>query len=174
MCLVSLVTILPLYLVDELHLSLFARGFHISLLIAIGLVAKPMAAHMSDRWGRKQILVPGLVWSCTMALLLIPFGHGFGLMIFIALLGLFLYPDQPILTAATLEIVGRDVSATALGIATFASFAMSATAPLIAGGLYQSFGMAYTLYFIAALFAVGAVVFALLPLDRRNKQDPYP
>jgi sugar phosphate permease len=109
-----------------------------------------------------------------MALLLIPFGHGFGLTVFIALLGLFLYPDQPILTAATLEIVGLDVSATALGIATFASFVMSATAPLIAGGLYQSFGMAYTLYFIAALFAAGAVVLALLPLDSRGEQDPYP
>jgi MFS family permease len=174
MCLVSLVTTLPLYLADDLHLGLFARGFHISLLIAIGLVVKPIAAHMSDRWGRKQILVPGLVWSCTITLLLIPFGQGLGLTIVIALLGVFLYPDQPILTAATLEIVGRDVSATALGIVTFASFVMSATAPLIAGGLYQSFGMAYTLYFIAALFAAGALVFALLPLDSRNKQDPYP
>ena len=171
MALVSLVTILPLYLADDLNLSLFARGFHISLLIAIGLVAKPIAAHMSDRWGRKQILVPGLVWSCAIALLLIPFGHGFGLTISIALLGLFLYPDQPILTAATLEIVGRDVSATALGITTSASFAMSATAPLIAGALYQSFGMTYTLYFIAALFAAGAVVLALLPLGNRDKQN---
>ena len=95
-------------------------------------------------------------------------------MVFIALLGLFLYPDQPILTAATLEIVGRDVSASALGVTTFASLVMSATAPLIAGGLYQSFGMAYTLYFIAALFAAGAVVFALLPLDSRSEQGPYP
>lgn len=172
MALVSLVAILPLYLADDLNLSLFARGFHISLLIAVGLVAKPVAAHISDRWGRKQVLAPGLVWSCSMALLLIPFGDGVGFTIFIALLGLFLYPDQPILTAATLEIVGRDVSATALGITTFASFAMSATAPLIAGALYQSYGMAYTLYFIAALFAAGALLLTILPLGSRNTQAP--
>ncbi|MCH7712978.1 MAG: MFS transporter [Chloroflexi bacterium] len=171
MSLVALVTVLPLYLGNDLGMSPFARGFHIALLIAIGLVSKPVAGYLSDRWGRKQVLVPGLVWSCALALLMIPFDHGIGLTVTIALLGLFLYPDQPILTAATLEIVGDNVSATALGIATFVSFIMSAAAPLIAGGLYQGFGMGPTLYFIAALFAVAAVILALLPLAGRQEQD---
>ena len=169
MSLVALVTVLPLYLARELDMSPFARGFHIGLLIAIGLAAKPVAGHLSDRWGRKQVLVPGLIWSCALALALIPFSQGIGLTITIALLGLFLYPDQPILTAATLEIVGRDVSATALGIATFASFIMSAASPLIAGGLYQSYGMGPAVYFIAALFGAAAVLFALLPLAGRGE-----
>ncbi len=172
MSLVALVTVLPLYLGNDLGMSPFARGFHIGLLIAIGLVAKPLAGYLSDRWGRKQVLVPGLVWSCVLAFMLAQFGQGLGLTVSIALLGLFLYPDQPILTAATLEIVGRDVSATALGIATFASFIMSAAAPLIAGSLYQNYGMGPTLYFIAALFAAAAVVLAVLPLSSRSQRDP--
>lgn len=171
MALVALVTVLPLYLADELGMSPFARGFHIGLLIAVGLLAKPLAGFMSDRWGRKRVLVPGLVWSCVLALLLIPFYQGVGLTVSIALLGLFLYPDQPILTAATLEIVGRNVSATALGIATFASFIMSASAPLIAGGIYQSYGIDSALYFIAALFGAAAGIFALLPLTQRGGQE---
>lgn len=170
MSLVALVTVLPLYLADELHMSPFARGFHIGLLIAIGLVAKPLAGHLSDRWGRKQVLVPGLVWSCALALLLIPFDQGVGLTVSIALLGLFLYPDQPILVAATLEIVGDKVSATALGIASFTSFTMAAAAPLIAGSLYQTYGMEPALYFIAALFAAAAVLLALLPLAGRGER----
>ena len=40
MALVALVTILPLYLDAELGLSEWNRGFHIGLLIAVGLVAK--------------------------------------------------------------------------------------------------------------------------------------
>ncbi len=170
MSLVALLTVLPLYLGNDLEMSPFARGFHIGLLIAVGLVSKPVAGHLSDRWGRKQVLAPGLLWSCVLALLLIPFDQGIGLMVTIALLGLFLYPDQPILTAATLEIVGRDVSATALGIATFASFVMSAAAALIAGGLYQQSGIDPVLYFIAALFAASAVIFAVLPLAGRQEQ----
>ena len=59
MCLISLVTVLPLYLADELGMNTAWRGFHIALLIVVGLVAKSGAGYLSDRYGRKQVLVPG-------------------------------------------------------------------------------------------------------------------
>jgi MFS family permease len=167
MALVALVTILPLYLGNDLELSPFNRGFHIGMLIAVGLVAKPLAGLMSDKLGRKQVLVPGLVWSCVFALLLITFDDGVTLTITIGLLGLFLYPDQPILTAALFDVVGREVATTGLGVVAFASFLMAATSPLIAGAIYETAGFDAALYYIAGLFAVAALVFALLPLSRR-------
>ena len=167
MALVALVTILPLYLGNDLELSPFNRGFHIGMLIAVGLVAKPLAGLMSDKLGRKQVLVPGLVWSCVFALLLIALDDGVTLTITIGLLGLFLYPDQPILTAALFDVVGREVATTGLGVVAFASFLMAATSPLIAGAIYETAGFDAALYYIAGLFAVAALVFALLPLSRR-------
>jgi len=167
MALVALVTILPLYLGNDLELSPFNRGVHIGMLIAVGLVAKPLAGLMSDKVGRKQVLVPGLVWSCVFALLLITFDDGVTLTITIGLLGLFLYPDQPILTAALFDVVGREVATTGLGVVAFASFLMAATSPLIAGAIYETAGFDAALYYIAGLFAVAALVFALLPLSRR-------
>jgi MFS family permease len=166
MALVGLVTLLPLYLDNDLGLSTFSRGVHIGLLIAIGLVAKPVAGYISDRVGRKQVLVPGLLWSCAICLLIIPYGEGVTLTVLIALLGLFLYPDQPILTAATLDIVGADVSSTALGMMAFIGFLLSAVSALIVGGLYETWGVDPTLYYIAALFALAATVFGLLRLTR--------
>ena len=112
--------------------------------------------------------MPGLIWSCAISLLLVFFGQGAALTILIALLGLFLYPDQPIVTAAALDIVGRDVASTALGLISFASFFMAALSPLIAGGLYQSLGFDAALYYVAILFAMAAVVFAALPLATRS------
>ena len=167
MCLVALVTILPLYLANDLGMSPFARGVHIGLLIAIGIVAKPVMGYLSDRLGRKQVLVPGLIWSCAVTLLLGVFGEGIALTALIASLGLFLYPDQPILTAAALDIVGREVATTALGIVAFFSFLMAAVSPLIAGGLYESGGLDATLYYVAALFAAAAIIFALVPLSAK-------
>ena len=166
MALVALVMVLSLYLEKELGLGGFERGFHIGLLIAIGLVAKPAAGYLSDRFGRKQVLVPGLVWSCLVALGLIIFDQGILLTVTVALLGLFLYPDQPILTAAVFDVVGRDVASTGLGVVAFASFLMGATAPLIAGALYDNVGFHAAVYFIAGLFAASAVAFAALPLGR--------
>lgn len=167
MALVALVTILPLYLGNDLELNVFNRGFHIGMLIAVGLVAKPLAGLMSDKLGRKQVLVPGLIWSCVLALVMVTFNDGVGLTVTIALLGLFLYPDQPILTAALFDVVGREVATTGLGVAAFVSFLMAATSPLIAGAIYQTAGFQAGLYYIAGLFALAAVLLALLPLSRR-------
>ena len=167
MALVSLVTVLPLYLDNELGVSALSRGFHIGLLIVIGLAAKPLAGYLSDRWGRKQVLTPGLVWSCLAALGLVAFPDGAMLAVMVALLGLFLYPDQPIVTAAVFDVVGREVASTGLGVVACVAFFMSAASSLLAGAIYETAGFAATMYYIAALFAVAAVVFALLPLPRR-------
>ena len=169
MALVALVTILPLYLDNDLKLDEWSRGFHIGLLIAIGLVAKTGAGYLSDRWGRKQVLVPGLIWSCIMSLALVWFDASILLTVTIALLGLFLYPDQPILVAAVFDVVGRDVASTGLGVVAFASFLMAAVAPIIAGSLYETMDFASVAYFIASLFAAAAVIFLVLPLAKREE-----
>ena len=167
MCLISLVTVISLYLDHELDMSPVWRGFHIALLIVIGIAAKPVAGSLSDRLGRKQVLVPGLIWSCLVTLALIPFNEGIPLTISIALLGLFLYPDQPILTAAVFDVVGREVASTGLGVVACIAFLMSAASNLVAGAIYETMGFTETMYYIAALFGLAAVSFAALPLARR-------
>ena len=165
MALVALIVILPLYLDNELQMSTTLRGFHVGLLIAVGLVAKPLAGFLSDRLGRKQVLVPGLVWSCLVALALLAFDTGILLTVTIALLGLFLYPDQPILTAAVFDVVGSEVASTGLGVVTCAGFLMAVVSPIIAGALYETLGFQATIYYIGALFAGAAIVLAILPIS---------
>ena len=166
MALVALITILPLYLGNELQMGTVGRGFHVGLLIAVGLFAKPVAGLLSDRLGRKNVLVPGLLWSCLVALALTIFDTGIPLTIMIALLGLFLYPDQPILTAAVFDVVGSEVASTGLGIVACVGFLMAVLSPIIAGVLYETWGFAATIYYIGSLFVVAALVFAALPLAR--------
>ena len=167
MALGAIVTLLALYLGNDLDLGVLNRGFHISLLIAVGLLAKPLAGMLSDRFGRKQVLVPGLVWSCVIALLMVAFDDGISLTITIVLLGMFLYPDQPILTAALFDVLERDEATIGLGVVSFVSFLMAATSPLIAGAIYEISGFQAGLYYVAGLFALAAVAFAMLPLSKR-------
>ena len=168
MALVGLLTMLPLYFDRELDLSPFSRGFHVGLLIAVGLVAKLLMGYLSDRWGRKQVLVPGMIWSAALSLLLLFNDQGIGLTITVALLGLFLYPDQPILTAVVLEVVGPEVATTGLGIAGFIEFMMAALSPLIVAGLYEALDVEMAVYYIAALFSLAAAVLMRLPLGTRS------
>ena len=164
MTFVSLLTFLPIYFDDDLGMSSEARGFHIALLMLVGMVSTPVLGLLSDRFGRKVVLVPGLVSLCLLTFLLVPFGHGVPLTVIIAVLGIFLYSDQPILTAAALDMVGHRVVNTTLGVMSLVRVGPSAAAPIIAGGLYQGIGIHATFYFVAALFALSAVLVLLLPL----------
>ena len=169
MALGAIVTLLALYLGNDLDLGVLNRGFHISLLIAAGLLAKPLAGMLSDRFGRKQVLVPGLVWSGVIALLMVAFDDGVSLTITIVLLGMFLYPDQPILTAALFDVLERDEAIIGLGVVSFVSFLMAAVSPLIAGAIYEISGFQAGLFYVAGLFAFAAVACAMLPLSKHTE-----
>jgi fucose permease len=48
---------------------------------------------------------------------------------------------------------------------------MAAISPLIAGYLYQAFGMKATLFFVAVLFVISAGIFASADLKKTSDAD---
>jgi MFS family permease len=164
MALVPFDTFLPLYL-DEVGMSPLVRGLHVGLLVSIGTVTTPVMGYLSDRVARKRVLIPVLLALSGLTLLLVPFGSGVPLTLIIAALGVFLYSDQPILTAAALDIVGRDVAATTLGVLSFYRFVLSAASPLIAGYLYHTLDSDALFYYVSAILALAVAVLVLLPLE---------
>ena len=166
MTFVSLVWFLPIYFDDELGMSFQARGFHLAMLMLVGMLSTPLLGYLSDRYGRKRVIIPAMVSTGVLTLLLVPFGEGVPLIIILACMSLFLFSDQPILTAAALDIAGRRVVNTTLGVLAFTRIAPSAAAPLIAGWLYRDLGIEAIFYFVAAIFGLSALVMAMIPLDR--------
>jgi MFS family permease len=148
MCFTIYVTFLPLYMKEGLELSSRSIGFHFGLLWAVGIVASPLMGHLSDRLGRKPVLVPALLCSSVLTVILALYGKGIMFTAIIFILGIFLRSDYALLSAAILDIVGQKVATTMLGILSFLRFIMAAISPLIAGYLYQTFGMQATLRYI--------------------------
>ena len=169
MALVPFDTFLPLYL-DDVGMSPLVRGLHVGILVSMGTVTTPVMGYLSDRVPRKLVLVPVLLALSGLTLLLVPFGTGIPLTLIIAALGMFLYSDQPILTAAALDIVGRDVAATTLGILSFYRFILSAASPLIAGYLYHTLDSNALFYYVSAILALTVVVVVLLPLEPKAQR----
>ena len=101
---------------------------------------------------------------CVLSALLALYGEGAMLTLLIALVGLFLYGDQPILTAAALDIAGGNVATTTLGVLSFSRLVLSATAPPLVGLLYQTWGIEAAFYCISTLFALAAVILLRVPL----------
>jgi len=171
MCFTIYVTFLPLYMKEGLELSSQSIGFHFGLLWTVGIVASPLMGHLSDRFGRKPVLVPALLCSGTLTVILALFGQGIMFTVIIVVLGIFLRSDYALLSAAILDIVGQQVATTVLGVLSFLRFIMAAISPLIAGYLYQNYGMGAALFFVAALFVISATIFASADFSTRTLHE---
>ena len=164
MAFIALITFLPIFL-NDLGMTPLVRNLHLGLLMAVGIVSTPVVGYLSDRFGRKMVLIPGLLLLAALSFLLSGAGVGILLVIIIALMGTFLFGDQPILTALALDVAGGRVPTTVLGILSFERFLLSAASPLIAGKLYDDYGGADTTFiYVAALFALGAITLLFVPL----------
>lgn len=186
MAYLGFITILPQYLADELGLTvneslsfegifglenisvegILVRGGLIGLLVLVGIFASPVMGYLSDRYGRKPVLLPGMGVLALLTLLMAFGGDNLVIMtILLGGLGLFLYSDQPILTAAAMDIVREGTAATTLGLLSTARFIFSAASPLIAAALYV-LNPDYIFYYTAGLYALAIVILALLRLPR--------
>ena len=87
------------------------------------------------------------------------------LAVLVLLLGIFLYPDRPIITDTILDLAESEVSSTVLGITTTVSLAMSVVSPLLAGFIYQSSGIDSVMIYVTSLFATASIIFLILPLN---------
>lgn len=159
MCYQVYTTFLPLYLADELGFGSKQIGLYIGLLFSVGIVATPLMGYLSDRVGRKAIVVPTLLGSCLLSLVLALLGQGSWLLVILILLGIFLRSDFSLLSATALDIVGHQVATTTLGVLSFSRFIMGAISPLIGGLLYERWGMDAALYYVAGLFGLATIVF---------------
>lgn len=176
MAYIGFVTVLPLYLADHLGLTVdpdggvfegvFLRGSLIALLVLVGIFASPVMGYISDRLGRKMVLIPGMIYLAVVTLIMVPFSTNLAMMtVLLAALGMFLYSDQPILTAAAMDIVREGTAATTLGLLSTSRFILSAASPLLAGWLY-GIDYTYLFYYTAALYLAAAVILALVRLPQ--------
>ena len=163
---VAFLPFLALYLGldEELGLGNASLGLHIALLVGVGVFATPVTGYISDRLGRKLVLIPGLIGLSALTALLIPFGEGIGLIIILAFLGTFLFSDQPILTAAALDVVGENVAASTLGVFSFSRFALAGASPLIAGQLFDAQGIEAVFLYISGIYLLATIVLLAVPL----------
>lgn len=166
MCFAVLITFLPIFMHDS-GFSARSIGFHFGLLWAIGLLVSPFMGYLSDRFGRKIVLVPALLYSSLLVSLLAFHGEGEMFTILIILLGFSIRSDYSLINATILDIVGGRVESTMLGILSFSRCLMGAMAPLIAGGLYQYSGMQATLLFVSTLFLSAGIIFSCAKLGER-------
>ena len=162
-----LILYLPFYMRETLDFGDLAVGFHVGLLAAVGIVLGPMIGLISDRVGRKRLIVGIMMVSMVLPVTMVAPGTGVALTVSVALFGLFFFSVNSLTQAIAVDLTqGQRLESTAIGLMWGSNAAFGAVATLMAGGLALFWGFSAALYYSAALLFLGFLVSLTLPPDR--------
>ncbi len=159
----TLLTFLPVYLAHELGYSPVWVGACLFALQAAGFAAAPIAGHLSDRWGRKSILVGSMLTSAVVLALMAVSGGSPLFIGLIAVLGFFLYATRPVIQAWLLETTPRNMGGSSIGVLFGAQAVGGALGPLLGGMLADRYGLLATFYFLAATILIANLFVLWVP-----------
>jgi MFS family permease len=166
-----ILTFLPIYLQEHLHYSSVALGIYIALLHAMGTISQPVLGLLSDRFGRKTVLLPScLLLGLLFALLaIVPSGIPLGLVI--VAIGLFFYTLFNIFNAAVMDVASSNSQAATYGLTSLITQLVVIPAPMITGYLIGGLGIKFAFVLAGAFLVIAALVLAPLQLYKGTQNS---
>jgi len=165
----ALLTFLPVYLAYEMHYSPFYVGAGMFALQAAGFAATPIAGHLSDRMGRRSVMMTSMGMTAVVLLFMAFAGKSPAFIVFIAVLGFFLYAIRPVMQAWLLETTPRNMGGTSIGILFGAQALGSSVAPLLGGMIADRYGLTATFWFLAFTIVVANLFIVAMPMAESKK-----
>lgn len=152
---VGLLTFLPVYLAYELGYNPFVVGVCMTLLQVAGFIAAPFAGHLSDKMGRKRIVMSSMVLTGIMIAGMAMAGKSVLFVVFIALVGFFLYAMRPVLQAWAVESTPKHLAGSGVGL----QFGIQAIGASIAPAIFGMIADATDIY-TGFYYLAGTIIFA--------------
>ena len=163
----SLLWVIPLYLSQDLEMSGFWVSFHVSLLAFPGIVSGPLFGALSDRIGRKSIIVLIMATAVVMPLGMAAGGGGLLMSFSVLVYGLFLFSVNSLTQAAAIDVAkGKGLEGTFIGLMWGSNAFFGAISSVAAGALVEYFGWHSAFFFASGLFFVGLAASLLMPSGR--------
>jgi MFS transporter, FSR family, fosmidomycin resistance protein len=168
----GLLTFLPVYLAYELNYSPFAVGVCMTVIQIAGFLGAPIGGHLSDKMGRKRVIMSTMVMSGVTILGMALAGRTLAFVMFIALAGFFLYAMRSVLQAWAVESTPKHLAGAGVGLQFGITAIGSSVSPVVFGMIADAFDIYTGFYFLA-----GIIIFAnllVLPMPAENGAKPAP
>lgn len=159
----ALLTFLPLFLAREMGWASVAVGAGMFALQVAGLVAAPVAGHLSDKMGRRSVVMGSMAMTALVLVFMALAGKSNAFVFFIAVLGFFLYAIRPVIQAWTLESTPRNMGGSAIGMLFGAQSLGASVAPLLGGLIADQWGLSATFYFLAGTIVCANLFILAMP-----------
>ena len=154
---------LPLYLANVLRVSPALVGGTILGMHLGAVVMTPIAGHISDRIGRRPVVMAGLASTTVIIAGMTQVDNTVLFVGCVFLLGFALYSIRAVLQSWMIDISPPEMSGTATSIFFAMQSAFSAMMPLIGGMLADSRGLFEVFYLIAAVMLLANLMILLVP-----------
>jgi len=158
----AILTFLPIYLSETLGFSSLKLGIYLALLYLMGIASQPIMGIISDKMGRKIILVPSFLIMGIIFLLLSITQNDITLAILIGILGAFFYPILNITQTAIMDVANKDIQATSMGITGLVSWPFVVISPILAGLLVDMFNIEMAFIYAGLIALISSLI--ILPV----------
>ena len=166
----AVMAFLPVYLNEELGYEFVVIGLFMSGAQVTGIVVQPIMGYLSDRFGRKVVLVP---CTATMGLLIaaLKFADSEALLILTILaMGAFLYSLHTIYIASAMDVAEGQAQSTVVSLIYGASF-LGAFSPWVAGVIVDRTEISNAFIYGGVMVIIGAIILAFTKLPRTVNQE---